>query len=260
MSQSQQSLSVTTEEERQSTSLSMRLYATVWWVGFASFTALMFVWTLALLPTIVFDRRRRWFHVLTVSFWGWAVYALNPFWKLEVYGREKLPWDGRALYVANHDSLADILVVAATFRPFKFVSKASVFSVPILGWGMRINGFIPLRRGDRESVKRMFELCEGWLRREVPVVMFPEGTRSPDGTVQKFKNGAFDLAVKTSSPVYPIVLEGTRDALPKHGLIAPLRSHVVVKVLDPVHPDEFGGDMEALRDHVRSLIVAEKRR
>ena len=237
----------------------MRLYAVIWWLGFATFTVTMFVWTVVLLPITIIDRRRRVFHVLTTCVWGWAVYALNPFWSLRVEGRSRIPWEGRALLVANHDSLADILVVAATFRPFKFVSKESVFKVPFLGWGMRLCGYIPLRRGDRASVMRMLDASRGWLRREVPVLMFPEGTRSPDGIVQPFKNGAFELARDTDSPVIPIVLAGTRDALPKHGLIAPLRSHVLVRVLDPVYPADFA-DVESLRNHVRSVVITEKAR
>lgn len=239
----------------------MRLYAVVWWVCFAVFTCFMFACVVVLTPfALIFDRRRRIVHVFTTCFWGWAVYALNPFWSIKVEGRSKIPWDGRALLVANHDSLADILVMGAIFRPYKFVSKASVFSVPFMGWAMTLLGYIPLRRGDRASVLKMLENCRMWLQRDVPVMMFPEGTRSPDGIVQPFKDGAFQLAVETGSPVYPVVLAGTRDALPKHGLIAPLRSHVRVKVLDPVHPDEFHGNMDALRDHVRTVIVGEKAR
>lgn len=238
----------------------MRLYATIWWVSFAVFTAFMFFAVVLILPTMIFDRRRRLLHVVTTCFWGWAVYALNPFWSLKVQGRSKIPFTERAVLVANHDSLADILVCGALFRPFKFVSKESVFKVPFLGWGMTLNQYIPLRRGDKESIKKMYQRSLEWLNRDVPVLLYPEGTRSPDGQVQQFKDGAFRLAIESQSPIYPIVLAGTRDALPKHGLIAPLESHVRVKVLDPVYPEEFHNNMEALREHVRTVIIAEKAR
>lgn len=251
---------ISTEEARPRYGLAMRLYALLWWASFATFTCLMFVWTWFAFATVLFDRRRRWFHLLTVCFWGWAVYAFNPFWSLKVEGREKLPMDGRAVLVPNHDSLADILVCGALFRPFKFVSKRSVFSVPVLGWGMRMAGYIPLTRGNRDSVMQMFAACRRELEAGVPILMFPEGTRSEDGVVRPFKDGAFQLAVDTDSPVYPIILAGTRDALPKHGFVAPLESHVRVRVLDPVYPSEFGGSVERLRDHVRMVIVAEKQR
>lgn len=248
------------EERIAAPSLGMRLYSVIWWTTFAAFTVVMFVWCTLLLPMVIFDRRRRYYHILTTCFWGWAVYAFNPFWTLKVEGRSRVPLDGRAVIVANHDSLADILVLGALFRPFKFVSKESVFKVPFLGWGMRFHGYIPLKRGSRESVLAMLEACRSWLQRDVPVLLFPEGTRSRDGVVQPFKDGAFQLAVETNSPIYPVVLAGTRDALPKHGLICPLESHVRVKVLDPVHPEEFQHNAEALREHVRTVIIAEKAR
>ena len=251
---------VATEDAQPQYGLGMRLYAVVWWICFASFTCAMFVWTLIASVTVLVDRRRRWFHLLTVCFWGWAVYAFNPFWSLRVEGREKLPMDGRAVLVPNHDSLADILVCGALFRPFKFVSKESVFKVPVLGWAMRMLRYIPLRRGERASVTAMMQMCRETLRSEHPVLLFPEGTRSEDGVVRPFKDGAFQLAVETDSPVYPIILAGTRDALPKHGFVAPLESHVRMRVLDPVYPAEFGHNVDRLRDHVRTVIVAEKQR
>lgn len=254
------SVSTRDEQRRESPSLGMRLYATIWWSSFAVFTAFMFFMVVMILPTMIFDRRRRILHVVTTCFWGWAVYAFNPFWSLKVEGRNKLPFTERAVLVANHDSLADILVCGALFRPFKFVSKESVFKVPFLGWGMTLNEYIPLRRGDKESIRKMYERSLGWLEREVPVLLYPEGTRSPDGQVQQFKDGAFKLAIEAQAPIYPVVLAGTRDALPKHGLIAPLESHVRVKVLDPVYPEEFHNNLEALREHVRTVIIAEKAR
>ena len=247
-------------DEKPTHGLAMRLYAVIWWVSFALFTCLMFVWVWFAMFTTLFDPRRRWFHLMTVCFWGWAVYAFNPFWSLRVEGRDKLPMDGPAVLTPNHDSLADILVCGSLFRPFKFVSKQSVFKVPILGRSMKLAKYIPLVRGDRESVKQMFALCHESLESGVPVLLFPEGTRSEDGLVRPFKDGAFTLACDADAPVYPIILAGTRDALPKHGFVAPLESHVRVRVLDPVYPAEFGHNVERLREHVRTVIIAEKAR
>lgn len=239
----------------------MWLYAAVWWVSFATFTSLMWVWTCLAYVTVLFDRRARWFHLLSVCVWGWGTYALNPFWSFRVEGREKLPWDGRAILTPNHDGAADIPICAALFRPFRFVSKRAVFRAPVLGWAMRMAKYIPLRRGDRESVLEMLQACRDSLHDEVPVLLFPEGTRSTDGNVRPFKDGPFQLAVETNSPVFPIILAGTRDISVAHrGLIPPFRIKVRVKVLDPVYPHEFDHDMARLRDHVRTVIVAEKGR
>src|SRR5690606_18816698 len=184
---------------------------------------------------------------------------VNPGWKLRIEGRERLPWRGPAVIVANHQSLGDILILYALYRPFKWVSKASVFKVPFLGWNMRMNGYVGLVRGNKESIIRMMADCERWLDRGVPVLIFPEGTRSPDQNVQPFKDGAFRLAVKRNVPVIPIAITGSADTLPKHGLVVALRSRCVVRVLEPVDPAEFGGDVERLREAVRDRIIDAKR-
>ena len=66
-----------------------------------------------------------------------------------------LPWRGAAVLAANHESLGDILVLYGLYRPFKWVSKASVFKVPILGWNMRLNRYVSLVRGDKISIAKM---------------------------------------------------------------------------------------------------------
>jgi 1-acyl-sn-glycerol-3-phosphate acyltransferase len=102
--------------------------------------------------------------------------------------------------------------------------------------------------------------CEGWLDRGVPVMMFPEGTRSPDGNVQAFKDGAFRLALAKKCPVIPIVITGSADTLPKHGWVMKTYSRCQVRVLEPVPYDRFGDDVGALRDGVRAMIIEEKAR
>jgi 1-acyl-sn-glycerol-3-phosphate acyltransferase len=106
----------------------------------------------------------------------------------------------------------------------------------------------------------MMAACQRWLARGVPVLMFPEGTRSEDGVVKAFKDGAFKMAVDARCPVYPIVLTGTARTLPKHGYVLEENVNARVRVLPPVDVAPFGDDFAALRDHVRKLIVDEKAR
>jgi 1-acyl-sn-glycerol-3-phosphate acyltransferase len=140
------------------------------------------------------------------------------------------------------------------------VSKASNFGIPFIGWNMRLNRYVSLVRGDKESIARMVQACEEWLDRGVPVLLFPEGTRSPDGEVRAFKDGAFRMAIGRQVPVIPIVLSGTGDVLPKHGWVMRGTARCRVRVLPPVDPRTFAEDVAALREHVRALIVAEKAR
>ena len=104
----------------------------------------------------------------------------------------------------------------------------------------------------------MMKTCQQWLERDVPLLFFPEGTRSKDGQVQAFKDGAFQLAIDTGAPVYPIVLTGTAHVLPKHGFVMRRSVNCRVRVLPPVDSRLFDGDVAKLRDHVRELIIQAK--
>jgi 1-acyl-sn-glycerol-3-phosphate acyltransferase len=161
--------------------------------------------------------------------------------------------------VSNHQSFGDILVLFATYLPFKWVSKASVFKVPFLGWNMRLNGYVPLVRGERRSIAEMSQRCLAWLRRGASVLMFPEGTRSPDGNLQTFKLGAFRIAREAGVPILPIVLDGTADTLPKHGFVMRRSARIRVQVLPPIDPAGFPSD-EAACAAVREVMAAQLER
>ena len=209
------------------------------------------------LVTYPFDRTRRALHLFSCA-WAQLYFNMIPHWSERVEHRERLPWKGAAVLVSNHESLGDILALFGLYRPFKWVSKASVFKVPFLGWNMVLNGYVPIVRGDAASIASMMAQCEAWLDQGVPVLLFPEGTRSPDGQVKAFKDGAFRLAVAKQCPVIPIAITGMRNSLPKHGFVIREAVNCVVRILEPVHPDACGNDVARLREEVRARIVAAK--
>jgi 1-acyl-sn-glycerol-3-phosphate acyltransferase len=89
-------------------------------------------------------------------------------------------------------------------------------------------------------------------------MMFPEGTRSPDGRLRSFKTGAFELAKDTGNPILPIVVTGTANALPKRGFVLRGRHPILVKVLDGIPYEAFADEsIESLTDRVHTLIAAE---
>lgn len=236
------------------------IFAVLWWIVFGTVCAVFFVGaTIIFLITYLFDPNRKILHLYSCV-WAQMMFYINPFWNLEVKGRDQLPWNGPGVIVANHESSGDILVVFGLYRPFKWVAKSSVFRAPFLGWNMTYNGYIPIVRGSAESRDAMNARCEAYLERGVPILMFPEGTRSKDGEIQPFKDGAFRLATRAKCPVYPVVISGTSQTLPKHGLLVKPVAHCRVHVLSPVHPSDFDGDHALLREHVHGLIVEEKRR
>jgi 1-acyl-sn-glycerol-3-phosphate acyltransferase len=235
-----------------------RIYSTAFWVFLCVTCIVMFAGAAALFLLVApFDRDRRAQHYYS-CFWAQIFFYANPMWRCRVEGRHRIPHRGAAVLVSNHESLGDILVCFGLYRPFKWVSKASVFKVPLIGWNMWFNRYIPLVRRNRASVVAMMESCRTWLARDVPVLFFPEGTRSPDGEVKAFKDGAFQLALEVGCPVYPMVITGTANILPKHGYVIRENANCRLRVLEPIDPAQFDGDVARLRDHVRSVIVAER--
>jgi 1-acyl-sn-glycerol-3-phosphate acyltransferase len=234
----------------------MPLFSVFYWAFFACSLPFLFVPALVVwLATLPFDRRRVALH-LYGCFWASLYVWLNPFWTLRVSGRERLPWRGPAVLVANHLSLLDILVLYGLFRPFKWVSKIENFRIPFAGWNMTMNDYVPLRRGDRESIRQMMAHCRRLLDQGSPVLIFPEGTRSPDGKLQAFKDGAFRLACEAGCPVIPVAMVGTWAALPKHGLMLRQGMHASIQVLEPILPADHGNDPAALREAARAAIQA----
>lgn len=204
-----------------------------------------------------FDRRRRLLHLYT-SAWAYHYIKILPLWSTEFRGVDQIERDRTYVLVANHQSLGDILLLFGLFRHFKWVSKREIFRVPFIGWNMRMNDYVGLVRGDAASIEKMLSECRAHLRRGSSVMLFPEGTRSEDGEMKAFKRGAFTLAKELDLPIVPVVIDGTRDVLPKHGLM--LRQERMlrmrVSVLEPVAASACA-DARELGDLVRERMVRE---
>lgn len=235
--------------------MARRLYSTLFWAFLVGSSFLLFplavvLWAL----TAPFDPQRRLLHRFT-CFWGSLYTWLNPAWPVTVEGRERFDSERATVMVANHLSLLDILVLFRTFTHFKWVSKIENFRVPLIGWNMSLNRYIKLRRGDKASVVKMMKACEATLAQGNSIMMFPEGTRSTTGRMRPFKPGAFELALRTRSPIQPILIRGTGDALPKRGFVLQGRHPIRVTVLDPIPPESFADlSPEQLADTIRSQM------
>jgi 1-acyl-sn-glycerol-3-phosphate acyltransferase len=172
------------------------------------------VQTVLFLVTWPFDRRRlvagRAFRLV-----GVVAAQLTPFWHFGVVG--PLPTGvGRTVVVSNHESHADPFLISHLPWEMKWLGKASLFRIPVVGWMMWLAGDVPVLRGDSASGREAMGACARWLARGVPVMMFPEGTRSADGALLPFKDGAFRLAIEAGADVLPVAVFGTRLALPKY--------------------------------------------
>ncbi len=228
----------------------------VFW-GFVVLSSILLfpVAVLIWLVTVLFDRRLVLLHRFT-CFWASLYTWLNPLWPVTITGRENIRPGTTYVLAANHLSLLDILVLFRLFKDFKWVSKAEIFKVPLIGWNMSMNRYIRLQRGQRDSVVQMMKQAQQTLESGSSIMMFPEGTRSKSGELQRFKTGAFELALATGVPVVPIVISGTHNALPKHGFVLQGRHEIGVHVLAPVDPI---GTSEQLCEQVRALIAEQVR-
>jgi len=212
------------------------------------------VMVVLLLVTGPFDRGR---YIVGYVFRriGPAMATLNPFWRFRYSGT--MPQNPRHPYVvvSNHESFADILLISHLPWEMKWLSKAELFRIPIMGWMMWLAGDIPVKRGFGPSAVEAMERCRKALRQRVSVMIFPEGTRSKTAELLPFKDGAFRLAIEAGVPILPLALSGTGTALPKHGWRFG-RSAAHLRVLEPV--DTAGltlADVPALKARIRELIV-----
>jgi 1-acyl-sn-glycerol-3-phosphate acyltransferase len=215
--------------------------------------------TLVFLVTAPFDPGRyaagRAFRLL-----GVAQVKLNPFWRFRTSG-VRIP-DPRRPYVAvaNHESYADIFLISHLPWEMKWLSKDTIFRIPVMGWMMSMAGDVKLTRGNRTSSTQALAACRDRLAKRVSVMIFPEGTRSRDGELLPFKDGAFRIAVETGAPILPIAVAGTRHAMAK-GTFRFRRAVACCHVLEPIPTEGLSiDDVPVLRDRVRTLLIDARHR
>ena len=230
--------------------------AMIWAFGALLTAILYFAMLFFAIILYPFDKKRKVAHA-QCYWWSDILIRFNPNWKMDIGGLENVDKNRTYVIVANHQSLADIILLYQTKTQFKWVAKESLFKVPFLGWCMSLAKHIKLDRGNLASIKKVYREAADWLRNDVSVLMFPEGTRSETDTMNEFQNGAFKLAIREKKPVLPIRIKGTRDAIPKHGRQFAEKIHCTLKVLPAIDTSGYGpGDFEKLKDLARSQLEA----
>lgn len=176
--------------------------------------------------------------------------------RVTIHGRERLEATRPAVVVMNHTSAIDIYVACGYLPiPFRMVAKEQLFRIPIFGWALRVAGFVPLERsGGRADLRRLKGIRWDKRRRAV-ICFFPEGTRSRDGRLARFKRGAFAVALRERLPVLPVAIVGACKIQAARGWrIAP--GEVEVRALPPLDGAVSGdADRDALCDAARALIL-----
>jgi len=234
----------------------VRYFVTLWyWVIFCP--TIVFGWCLAVpvwLATMAFDRTQKILH-LFVSTWVFQYLKIWPGWSVKVLHRERIP-TGPCVFVVNHQSMADVVAVMGLRTQYKFVSKETLFTLPVVGWTMKMLKYIRVERGKPHSMHQMVEECRSWIRRGVPVLIFPEGTYSPDPKkLLPFKRGAFLVAIEEKVPLVPVFLRGTTELIHEDGPWMSPRAHITVEVQEPLAALPGETD-EALCNRARRLFGA----
>lgn len=175
--------------------------------------------------------------------------------KVEVSGLENISPGMSYIYAANHQSWFDIFAMLGKLPvQFRWLAKEELFSVFALGPAMKASGYIPIDRSDHRKAFASLQNAAERVRGGTSVVIFPEGTRSPNGVLQEFKKGGFVLAVKSKHPIVPVSISGSYKILPKKGGWKLHPGTIRMTIGQPIPTAEAARNREELMNTVREAI------
>jgi len=176
--------------------------------------------------------------------------------RMRVVGTERIP-AGTCLFVANHTSSADApAVVNAIPRRISILLKKSLFRYPIVGQAFQLVRFIPVERSRHDAAIASLEKAIEAMKEGQSFLIYPEGTRSPDGRLQEFKKGAVVMAIKARVPIVPIACSGAHRVMQKRSLVV-RPGEILVEFLEPIDASRFGfEDREVLNEVVHKALAA----
>lgn len=177
--------------------------------------------------------------------------------KISVEGREYLKDDQPYVFISNHQSLMDIIVLfTITSNNLRMVLKKELLYVPIFGWALWWTRFISIDRGKRRKALRSIDKGAERIRKGTSVLLFPEGTRSTDGELRPFQAGSFIMAIKSQVPIIPITISGTINVVHKKSPFNfNYKKEVKVIVSPPIETSNYNlKDRDELKDKVEGII------
>jgi 1-acyl-sn-glycerol-3-phosphate acyltransferase len=176
--------------------------------------------------------------------------------RIIVEGRERIPVGKAVVYMPNHQSNSDPPAVATILPPVLIMAKKEFFRIPILGTGMRMRGFIPVDRTNRERAFAAVDRAVASLKAGHSFLAFPEGTRSRTGRLQPFKKGVFVMAIKAGVPIVPISVSGAKKIM-RRGDFRIHPGPVRITIHDPVTTSGHSiVDRSTVAEQVRRAIVS----
>jgi 1-acyl-sn-glycerol-3-phosphate acyltransferase len=204
----------------------------------------------------LFDRSGHFAHGCARA-WSWLILKTTGV-RVSVQGLQRIEAGKTYVFVSNHQSIYDTPVVFASLPyQLRIIAKTSLARFPVLGWHLRRGGhlFVDRQHPDRAGIlKRWRALVSGGLS----LIIYAEGTRSPDGRVARFKAGSFLLAIQAGLPIVPLAVIGTRQVMPK-GRLRTEPADVSLIIHDPIQPpaidDPTIADAKALADRVHAIVA-----
>ena len=213
------------------------------------FIPLTFLFAASAIVCTLFDGSGR-VYALHASLWARIALKMAGV-RVTVRGAEHLP-DGSVIFMSNHQSNFDILSLLAFMpRQFYWIAKKELFDIPVFGTSMRRGGYIPLDRSDGRKALKNMDNAAAIIREGKSVVIFPEGTRSPDGKLLPFKRGGFMLALKAAVPVVPVTINGSGRINPAN-LIRLYKGDIVINLHPPLIPAK-----DVTKDEAETRLIAQ---
>lgn len=228
------------------------VHTLVAWPLVALYTVVMATLSLSL---SFFDPRGRRQHWCAAT-WSRMI-ARTALLDVRVRGAEHVRPGVSYVFLSTHQSWMDIPVMLGYLpSQLRIAAKREVFHIPFLGWHMRRGGHIPVNRGNTAEAVESLRRATRHLREGVSAFLFPEGTRTRDGSLQPLKKGGFKLALEAGLPIVPVVIVGTRRAMPRGSAV--LRPVPVDLYIEPPIPTDglTDADLPALVDRVRAAMNA----
>lgn len=218
-------------------------------------TVMLLLSVVAFVLTVPFDKQRKVVHELSRAL-VYMFVMVPPMWKRRVEGLEHIEKDKPYVIVINHQSMIDIMMLYLVPMTFRWVSKREVYRIPFIGRFLLLHGDITIdRKQGSKAMRKVMEKGQMWLGRGVSVSMFPEGTRSKDGEIHRFKAGAFALAKEAGVGILPVVMDGSTTMF-KPSMMVNWRNEFVIRVLPPVTAEEVAkADQSELMEQVREKMV-----
>lgn len=188
--------------------------------------------------------------------WWARVFCFMTFVRVKVYGRENISKGQSYVFVANHQGAYDIFAIYGYLgHNFRWMMKKALEKIPLVGFTCRVSGHIYVDTSTPAATRETMETAEKRLAGGMSVVIFPEGARTPDGKLKRFKRGAYILATEFSLPVVPVTIDGAYSVMPRSARL-PRPGVIKLTIHRPIEAGTEGHDAAALIEESRAAIAS----